>query len=248
MCPSCKSPLVAKQGNQKEWHFAHATRGAVEQDLTVCEYSFAVSVRLMLLQLAADGLAVRTPTYSVSGEIQCPLTNKKKHIEVPVTEESTVNLEQPQLEAMFSGTRVDILSYISGYPFIVYLSHKGRSVPDSIRKPGVEEFGCIVLYLDNLQQYMSQEKRGRYSQALRSFVADSTSERHWLVHPRETRVIEILNGQLEIWLTQQEKEYYKGKDPASYRCAMCKATWCGYSRECESCGTHLYTSERRPQS
>ena len=201
----------------------------------------------MLLQLAADGLAVRTPGYSVSGEIQCPLTYKKKHIEVPVTEESTVNLEQPQLEVMFSGTRVDILGYIGEYPFVLYLSHKGRSVPDNIRIPRMEQSGCIVLNLDNLQQYMSQEKRGRYSQVLRNFVANSIAERRWLVHPRETRAIEKLNGQLEFWLTQQEKEYYKGKVPAAYRCAMCKATWSGYSRECESCGTHLYTSEKTPQ-
>lgn len=201
----------------------------------------------MLLQLAADGLVVRTPGYSVSGETQCTLTNKRKHIELPVTEESTVNLEKPQLETMFSSTRVDILGYIGEYPFVVYLSHKGRPVPDSIRKPGIKDSGCIVLYLDNLQQYMTQEKRGRYAQVLRNFVSKSTAERHWLGHPREARVIETLNRQLQIWLTQQEKEYYRGKEPSTYKCAMCKATWSGYSRECESCGTHLYTSERKLQ-
>lgn len=26
ICPSCKTPLIARQGDIKEWHFAHASK------------------------------------------------------------------------------------------------------------------------------------------------------------------------------------------------------------------------------
>ena len=61
ICPSCKTPLTARQGEQKEWHFAHQSRGVHAETKNECEYSFAVSVRLMIRQLAANGLELLVP-------------------------------------------------------------------------------------------------------------------------------------------------------------------------------------------
>ncbi|MEC8880010.1 MAG: competence protein CoiA family protein [Pseudomonadota bacterium] len=45
ICPSCKTPLIARQGDKKTWHFAHASRAVYEETHRKCEYSFFVSVR-----------------------------------------------------------------------------------------------------------------------------------------------------------------------------------------------------------
>ena len=51
VCPSCKTPLMAKMGNEKVWHFAHASRGVYEKTESKCEYAFFLSVRMMARQL-----------------------------------------------------------------------------------------------------------------------------------------------------------------------------------------------------
>ena len=134
---------------------------------------------------------------------------------------------------------------MGNYPFVVYLSHKGRQIPDNIRNPLIKDSGCLVIYLDNLKPHIVREKKGRYEMVLRDFVASSTAERSWLFHPREIASKNKLDHQLEQWLHQQEWEYYKGQTRSDYVCAMCRSAWSGYSRDCESCGTHLFTSERK---
>jgi len=242
ICPSCKAPLIAKQGKLKEWHFAHGVKHAGRGVEELCEYSFEVSVRLMLLQLAEDRLKIRMPKLAITGKVRSPQTRKEKVIELLVADQTLIDLNEPELNAHYSGATVDILGRIGQYQIAVYLSHKGRPVPDTIRNPENKQSGCIALYLDNLQQYLYQEKKGRYSHALLKFVEDHSTDRSWLFHPREDSSRDTVNQQLDYWLKQQEREYHQGQEPTQYRCAMCKSKWSGYSRECESCGTHLYTS------
>lgn len=66
ICPSCKTPLVARQGHKKAWHFAHRSQKVHNETRKECEYSFAVSVRLMIRQLSNHELKFRTPRYESS--------------------------------------------------------------------------------------------------------------------------------------------------------------------------------------
>ena len=59
VCPSCKTPLVARQGGEKEWHFAHASQRIYKRTKNECQYSFYVSVRLMARQLIGDEITMR---------------------------------------------------------------------------------------------------------------------------------------------------------------------------------------------
>ena len=86
-------------------------RHAADEEVSLCEFSFAVSVRLMLLQLASEGLTVRTPELSVRGDVKCPLTGSYQQFEVQVAKKSLVVLEQPEIESKFAGTSVDILAW-----------------------------------------------------------------------------------------------------------------------------------------
>lgn len=61
VCPCCKTPLVAKKGDIKEWHFAHHTRGTYSETQDSCEYSFHLSVRMMARQLIKNELQLELP-------------------------------------------------------------------------------------------------------------------------------------------------------------------------------------------
>ena len=73
ICPSCKTPLIARHGNINEWHFAHASRTVYLKTETECEFSFYVSVRLMARQIVDDTLSMAFPAYTdcVSACSQC---------------------------------------------------------------------------------------------------------------------------------------------------------------------------------
>ena len=69
ICPSCSVPLVARQGDIKEWHFAHRSRDASTNVAQRCDYSLFMSIRLMFRQLSIDGIQYRTPEYADSSEV-----------------------------------------------------------------------------------------------------------------------------------------------------------------------------------
>lgn len=56
ICPACKTPLIARQGDEKEWHFAHASRKVYEKTQKECGFSFYLSVRMMARQIIGDEL------------------------------------------------------------------------------------------------------------------------------------------------------------------------------------------------
>ena len=59
ICPSCKTPLVARHGEIKEWHFAHVSRSVYAQTKKECEFSFFVSARMMARQIIGERLEIR---------------------------------------------------------------------------------------------------------------------------------------------------------------------------------------------
>ncbi|MBU2709248.1 hypothetical protein KCM76_24850 [Zooshikella marina] len=61
VCPSCKTPLEARQGEKKEWHFAHSSRSVSELIENECDYSFWTSVLLMTKQVLASLTSITLP-------------------------------------------------------------------------------------------------------------------------------------------------------------------------------------------
>jgi hypothetical protein len=76
-CPECDSPLVAKQGNEKEWHFAHEAG----QERPEC----LVGAMNMLRRLAIEQLQRRDrlllPPYRISVFTESPLGGRTETVE-----------------------------------------------------------------------------------------------------------------------------------------------------------------------
>jgi competence CoiA-like predicted nuclease len=113
ICPSCKTPLIARQGDIKEWHFAHRTRNVHQDTKNECEYSFNVSVRLMIRQLAMQSLNFRAPKYAGYLEAHSKISLQSHRADFVVTEESVIVLSDLEIGVSFSHTAVDILGYVN---------------------------------------------------------------------------------------------------------------------------------------
>lgn len=206
ICPSCRTPLVARQGDEVEWHFAHRSRNVHADTQDECEYSFAVSVRMMIRQLADEGLSVRTPGYTGKVQAFSEHTYLSEQFDYHVADEKVVTLEQVQIGVEFQGTTVDVLASVGEIPFVIFVSYEGRTVPLVLSSPSVEKCGILELNVDSLPHRFSAEKKGAYKQLLRHFLEEEVKGKRWVYHPREAQARQAAIQQRDKWLWQQESE------------------------------------------
>lgn len=269
ICPSCKTPLVARHGDKIEWHFAHRSQNVHEKTRKACDFSFAVSVRLMIRQLSVNGLKFRTPGFEQSVSVYSDISYQSKEFTCVITEESTLNLTGVEVGAHFSKCVVDVLGYVNNVPFVIYVTYKDRSVPGELVSPSPVRCGVVELNVNAVPFMFKQEKGGQYLEVLRRYIEDSTEGKSWVYHPREKNLRQAIQAEAKAWLSKQKPRRQPGlarrhdypprvsfaeksKDSpsqplapvvGSYTCVLCKNTWTGTSRICENCDTHLYTTE-----
>ncbi len=268
ICPSCKTPLIARQGQSKEWHFAHRSRNVHNEIRKECDYSFAVSVRLMIRQLSTHGLKFRTPGYVDFLEAYSEISRQYHRIEFVVTEGSFIVLSNPQIGVSFSRAVVDILGYVSDVPFIVYITYKDRTVPTELNPPQIRLCGIVEIGIDGLLKAFKQEKEGRYIEVLKAYMEEKIDGKLWVYHPRAARARKQAEAKMAEWLLQQkpsrayrsEVRSMSGSNASShsvpieqkpsmlperkvehYECVKCGAHWSGTSQHCDICDTHLFT-------
>ncbi|MCV2510918.1 competence protein CoiA family protein [Leclercia pneumoniae] len=172
ICPSCKIPLIARQGSINRWHFAHASRKIddIEQN---CEYSFLVSVRAMAKQIIESGFQFSTP--GCTGHV-----SERRH-GMPfmelfcVTKPDTITLSNVQKECLFEETMVDICGEVKGFPLVIYFSHPERSVPDKLKEPGNTRCGILDIDLTWTRALFLTKKPlfDRFDDEIREFVKTS---------------------------------------------------------------------------
>lgn len=256
ICPSCKTPLVARHGDKKVWHFSHRSQNTHNKTRKECEYSFVVSVRLMIRQLSNEGLKFRTPKFECPIPAYSDYSHVSSDFSYVVTKESLLELSNVQVGTDFCGVVVDVLGYIEGIPFVVYITYKGRPVPSELISPSVTRSGVVELNVNFLPGIFKKEENGQYKEVLRRYVENEVSGKAWVYHPREHKLREVAIARRQSWLSEQKDLFLKSstslpkkfKHPrqnfGNYTCVMCKSTWSGTSRICEKCNTHLYTIEK----
>lgn len=271
ICPSCKTPLVARHGNKKEWHFAHRSQKVHNETRKECEYSFAVSVRLMIRQLSNDGLKFRTPRLECSLTAFSEYSYESADFGYLVTEESLLVLKEVQVGAHFCGVTVDVLGLVEGVSFVVFVTYKERVLPSELKNPSMTKCGVVELNVNAVPRLFKQEENGQYKEVLRRYIEDEADGKAWAYHPREQRLREAAIAKRQSWLLQQKTEakthttnrrhYQNTVKPmvsgsstesfksvehsiGNYTCVMCKSTWTGSSRICKKCNTHLFTTEK----
>lgn len=265
ICPSCKTPLVARQGQVKEWHFAHQSRGVHAETRNECDYSFEMSVRLMLRQLSSKGLRFKTPEFKDSISALSDVSYQSHVIDFTVTVTSIIQLEDPIIGSFFSGVEVDVLGDVKGIPFVIYVTYEGREIPDTLRAPKTSRCGVVEVNLAGVASRFRQEKYGRYIEALKTYIEQSTEGKHWVYHPRYLAAHQKAKSEMEVWLEQQKElnHYRTGLDrddivvgisgscncptpqhsAKRYKCLVCDSRWSGMSLQCTRCNTHLHTAE-----
>lgn len=235
VCPSCKTPLEARQGEKNEWHFAHSSKSVSDRTENECDFSFWTSVLLMAKQMMAS-----LTTFSLP---ECKKRSNDTLVELQ--KKKIIDFDSVSIEVQHEGVHFDALITIKNYSIgILFESPNKTNLLDlsAIRK--IEKFGVIQVCLSDIHSFVfNREARGKYKEKLRSFLRYDLESKAWLFHPKE----KIYNFELSDFyetagcFSSNNHDFTESRK--EYECVMCHHQWYG-SNTCKNCRTHLYSRER----
>ena len=184
ICPSCHTPLVARQGQEKEWHFAHLTRKVDSTDKE-CDFSFYVSVRMMARQVIESGITLELPELRKSlVEYQKGTYFRENYL---ITKQTEILLEDVKKEVTFSGSTVDVIGNVKGFLFIIYFTHPDRPIPVDLQISPPQNCGILEIDLKDTDQLFrgKHQREERQLDKLKDFLQNDLESKNWIFHPRE---------------------------------------------------------------
>lgn len=244
ICPSCQTPLVARQGNEKEWHFAHRSQKVHNETTKECEYSLPVSIRMMIRQLSEKGIDFRTPKYEVVLHYANQGYGILKTFKHLVTDEKVVSLKDIQIGVNFSGVIVDVVGFVNDVPLVIFVTYKDRQYPKELEKPDPPRCGIVRIAVEEISRKFKDEKKGRYIKVLEDYLGNEVAGKHWIYHARQEKIKGLAAQERDEWLASNPVLQKSTVNIVKkYHCIACNSRWSGFSPVCRKCKTHLYASE-----
>jgi len=207
ICPSCRTPLVARHGETNVWHFAHTFKNVYEKTKSECIYSFYLSVMLMARQLVGSKITLTLPSYQSYVQEHVAEQNFFPFQEdFAVTKEKDITIEQIQVETSFSGVPVDIIGEINGFEFVIYFTHPKRAVPSELTNPKNLKCGVISIALDSLPELFLEARKNKtkYKDVLIDLLSSKESKT-WIYHPNFKKAEAIALQVLKQKIKQEKK-------------------------------------------
>lgn len=183
ICPSCKSPLIARQGRTKVWHFAHAARIDHHETEVPCDFSWPVSIRLMARQLIGHGLTIALP----AAEFPVYTDGLPRRPPEPVVTAALPQVLSTAKAICDTGhgpVQVDVIVPTPSGPLILYMTHAQRQAPIDLLAPVDPCAGVVEIKLSEFQRFLRKNQMERSPKAaLRLFLEEDEGSKHWLFHP-----------------------------------------------------------------
>ena len=169
ICPSCKTPLQARQGKVRNWYFAHASKRVSDLTEKECDYSFWVSVLLMAKEAIRQGGKLKTPGCS----------KFLGHDELIVTDPREIDIMNPEIEQKGFDAYFNLGKYSIGVIFSTP-EKPCREIIDPDKKTGILE---ISLASSN-KLFYSEDRKFDYKTILRNIIFKDEFNKKWLYHPK----------------------------------------------------------------
>jgi len=248
--------LIARQGEVKQWHFAHATRGTYKSTEDKCDFSFFVSVRMMARQAVSSSLVLDLPVCRDVIDCRPSPYSRPRTIEFTVTDARSIVLSEVEVDATFCGVPVDLVGRIEDFSFVVYFIHPGREVPSALRGNSLADRRCGIVAIDLARTaelfFTRKVVEASYAEALTSYLSHDVESKEWIFHPRYERAkaaaFESLprvdvSDRANPWVPQTSSPTRLGK----FHCVVCQLSWSAPNDGgtiCPKCSSHLYVSSR----
>lgn len=239
VCPSCSQNLQAIKGEDRAWHFRHASRHTFENTTNQCDYNFYHSVRMMARQLIESDMSICLPSYSDSVSAE-QLASVGYLVEsFKVTPANSITLEGIELEGRFQNVVVDIKGTVKGVDFCIYLTHPDRLAPIELLDKNCPSFGAIAIDLTRIHEQFTTNtmKHGDSLKALlKQHIESNLEAKTWLNHPRFNKAREHALRKLDYRIKKQQYDNDKAAQQSQTGLEGFTPRSCqGKVRHCNSC-------------
>lgn len=214
ICPSCHTTLIARQGEEKQWHFAHATRKVDNTDKE-CDFSFFVSVRMMARQVIETGIIIALPELTCTVDRQAKGAHFKE--EFLVAKQSTIELNDVHKEVSFSNCVVDIVGKVEDFSFAIYFTHPNRPLPTELDVSSNQQSGVLEIKLDDTHHLFKENRTGtRQLDRLKHFLQNDLSSKSWVFHPRKASMQKAAHQRLNSAIASYQVKRQSTKSHSSH--------------------------------
>ncbi len=122
-CPGCKVAVLAKQGTEREWHFAHAKGEKCAEGYEVSIHELAKQMLRQRKELLLPSLIAKTSGVDAYGRF---LEERE-----PVLESSLVKLDECKTGVNLGGVNVDAIGRLKGHEILIEVTVFHRLMPAS---------------------------------------------------------------------------------------------------------------------
>jgi competence protein CoiA len=174
-CPECGEVVIARQGEVREWHFAHAS-GAD------CSGSAEGALHRAAKQLIVEEGRVLLPSLAVRETVH--LDDGRRGEGAVALPEETAVLTEPRLEVQFGAIRADVAAQHRDEPLLIeiavthFADHPKRDVVSAL---GI---ACVEIRLSPDPELLWTWD------LLREQVLEDSYNREWIFHPKRALLLE----------------------------------------------------------
>ncbi|MCF8199114.1 MAG: hypothetical protein K9J42_10135 [Sulfuritalea sp.] len=192
-CPGCDRPVIARQGTEREWHFAHAKGGACQQGYEVSIHEIAKQMirdRRELLLPALDIEVSATDSFGLRIEERMHVLNAK-----------TVHLDECKTSQKRDEVTADVAGRLADREILVEITVFHRLMPEKRDRLIATRIPSLQIDLGEFK--VSQATRAKIEVAL----FENAMNRHWLHHPRMEQARREAQTKLDAKLAQRRAEW-----------------------------------------
>jgi len=193
LCPGCDRPVIARQGTEREWHFAHAKGDACQQGYEVSVHEIAKQIIRQRCELLLPALDVAVSANDSFGQ----------HIEerTHVLDARMVHLDECKTSQKRDEVTADVIGRIRDREILVEITVFHRLMPEKHDR-------LVSTRISSLQIDLSEFKVTQATRAkIETAIFDNARNRHWLYHPRMNEAHREAQARLDAKLEHRRKEW-----------------------------------------
>lgn len=259
VCPSCRVPLQAKQGEVNRWHFAHESRGTYKLAADHCDFSIWTAMVLMARQELSRADHFQTPDYLLTERVETD--SGWQELSEVVTTGTLLSCSDPRIETCFAGVTWDAILTVQGFSLCLVLTHRQKhfsllEVNDGGNvRHGVVSIDLVEVWDDTLRRV--DDNAMSHRDAFRRSLLEGLVGKQWEHHPRAQRTRAGLRARIAalpkprtISMREAIATMTRHISPSSgsfksppkrrnVRCFRCNTTWRdpkASSEACPGCG------------
>ncbi len=194
-CPGCKVEVLAKQGTEREWHFAHAKGEKCAEGYEVSIHELAKQMLRQRKELLLPLLIAKTSGVDAYGHL---LEERE-----PVLKGQLVKLDECKTGVNLDGVNVDAIGILKGHEILIEVTVFHRLMPDKRERLVETRIPSIQI---NLEQFKSRQVT---RDLLEKAIFEDENIRRWLYHPKHDLALEKAQAKLDGRLQESKSRWEK---------------------------------------